>query len=206
MLALPPLLLGTRLPRQPGVPAFLMYFRRHRRRLHPDRGGADSEVRAVPGPSDLRADGDRLLDAGVERAGSVLQPPRAGRFRDPAAICAGGRRGAGRRVGAGGRPGFARWRGWPLGVKFLVVVLLIAPAGFLMGMPFPTGLAPSGGVARAVGALGVVAERRIERAGLGRGDRPGDLPGPARHAADRGRTVPGRAAAGAADAGEVRCQ
>jgi len=31
--------------------------------------------------------------------------------------------------------------GWPLSVKFLVVILLIAPAGFLMGMPFPTGLA-----------------------------------------------------------------
>jgi predicted membrane-bound spermidine synthase len=31
--------------------------------------------------------------------------------------------------------------GWPLSMKFLVVVLLIAPAGFLMGMPFPTGLA-----------------------------------------------------------------
>ena len=29
---------------------------------------------------------------------------------------------------------------WPLGVKIAVTVLLIAPAGFLMGMPFPTGL------------------------------------------------------------------
>jgi hypothetical protein len=28
-----------------------------------------------------------------------------------------------------------------LGVKLVIVVLLIAPAGFLMGMPFPTGLA-----------------------------------------------------------------
>ena len=30
--------------------------------------------------------------------------------------------------------------GWPLPVKALVVVCLIAPAGFLMGIPFPTGL------------------------------------------------------------------
>jgi len=30
--------------------------------------------------------------------------------------------------------------GWPLAAKFAVSVLLIAPAGFLMGMPFPTGL------------------------------------------------------------------
>jgi predicted membrane-bound spermidine synthase len=29
---------------------------------------------------------------------------------------------------------------WPLPLKMLVAVLLIAPAGFLMGMPFPTGL------------------------------------------------------------------
>jgi spermidine synthase len=31
--------------------------------------------------------------------------------------------------------------GWPLPLKILVAVLLIAPAGFLMGMPFPNGLA-----------------------------------------------------------------
>ncbi len=31
--------------------------------------------------------------------------------------------------------------GWTLGAKMLVTVAMIAPAGFLMGMPFPTGLA-----------------------------------------------------------------
>jgi hypothetical protein len=31
--------------------------------------------------------------------------------------------------------------GWPLWVKAPVAMLLIAPAGFLMGIPFPTGLA-----------------------------------------------------------------
>jgi len=30
--------------------------------------------------------------------------------------------------------------GWPLPLKMLVTVCLIAPAGFLMGIPFPTGL------------------------------------------------------------------
>jgi hypothetical protein len=30
--------------------------------------------------------------------------------------------------------------GWPLPLKVLVTVCLIAPAGFLMGIPFPTGL------------------------------------------------------------------
>jgi hypothetical protein len=29
---------------------------------------------------------------------------------------------------------------WPLGVKFIVTGLIIAPVGFAMGMPFPTGL------------------------------------------------------------------
>ena len=31
--------------------------------------------------------------------------------------------------------------GWPLGVRMLVSVLLVAPAGFVMGIPFPSGLA-----------------------------------------------------------------
>jgi predicted membrane-bound spermidine synthase len=30
---------------------------------------------------------------------------------------------------------------WPLAVKMLITVLVIAPLGFLMGIPFPTGLA-----------------------------------------------------------------
>jgi MFS family permease len=30
--------------------------------------------------------------------------------------------------------------GWPLGIKIPLAVLLIAPVGFVMGMPFPTGL------------------------------------------------------------------
>src|SRR5262249_7433198 len=30
--------------------------------------------------------------------------------------------------------------GWPLVAKFLVSGVLLAPVGFLMGMPFPTGL------------------------------------------------------------------
>src|SRR5579859_1936546 len=32
------------------------------------------------------------------------------------------------------------WVGWPLGLKLLVSAALLAPVGFLMGMPFPTGL------------------------------------------------------------------
>ncbi|HTC93471.1 MAG TPA: hypothetical protein VK699_08470 [Terriglobales bacterium] len=32
------------------------------------------------------------------------------------------------------------WVGWPLGLKLLVSAVMLAPVGFLMGMPFPTGL------------------------------------------------------------------
>ena len=55
----------------------------------------------------------------------------------------------------------------PLGLKMVLTVVLIAPLGFVMGMPFPTGLTAAGGVARAERPLGVVAECGFERAGLG---------------------------------------
>ena len=74
ILALPPLVLGTRLPRQPGVSRFLLYFLCIGAGVHPDRSGADSEVRAVPGPADLRADRRDLLHAGLERHRQLLQP------------------------------------------------------------------------------------------------------------------------------------
>ena len=34
----------------------------------------------------------------------------------------------------------AAWVGWPIGLKLVVSALLLVPMGFLMGMPFPTGL------------------------------------------------------------------
>ena len=67
ILLLPPLVLGTRLPRERSVRSFPAVFSGDRRGLHSDRSGADSEVRAVPRASDLRADGGDLLHAGFER-------------------------------------------------------------------------------------------------------------------------------------------
>ena len=78
ILLLPPLVLGTRLPRHRGVLGFLLYF------LFIGTGyilievGADPEIRALPGPSDLRADRGDLLHAGLERHGQFRQPPPAG--------------------------------------------------------------------------------------------------------------------------------
>ncbi len=47
-----------------------------------------------------------------------------------------------------GFPGIADFSesgvGWPLALKIAVTVALVAPAGFLMGMPFPIGLARLG--------------------------------------------------------------
>ena len=51
--------------------------------------------------------------------------------------------------------------------RWSITVALIAPLGFVMGMPFPTALRRLEEVARALGALGVVAQRRVERAGIG---------------------------------------
>ena len=74
ILALPPFVLRTRLPRERGVLSFLLYFPVHRRRLHPHRGGPDSEIRALPRAPHLRAHRRHLLHAGGQRAGQPLQP------------------------------------------------------------------------------------------------------------------------------------
>ena len=84
ILIAPPLVLGTRLPRQRGVRGFLVYF------LFIGAGYILIEVGLIQkfvlflGHPDLRADGGDLLDADVERPGQFLQPPRAGRRRRPA--------------------------------------------------------------------------------------------------------------------------
>ena len=72
ILVLPPLVLGTRLPRERSVRSFLLVFSGNRRGLHPDRSGADPEVRAVSRASDLCVDGGDFLDAGFERPREVF--------------------------------------------------------------------------------------------------------------------------------------
>ena len=65
----------------------------------------------------------------------------------------------------------------PLSLKMAMTVGLIAPLGFVMGMPFPTGSAAARGVAPAERPLGVDFERRRQRARIGRRDGVRDLPG-----------------------------
>ena len=74
ILALPPVVLGARLPRERGVLVLPAVFHLHRRGLHPDRGRADPEVRPVPRPPHLRAHRGDLLHAGFERPRQLLQP------------------------------------------------------------------------------------------------------------------------------------
>ena len=108
--------------------------------LHPGAGGADPEVRAPAGPSDLRLDRDRLLDAGGERNRQLPERPRGRRRRRPA----GARPVRGRR--AGGDPGVRihasghGGRGLAVAGQDALTTLAVAPAAFLMGMPFPSGL------------------------------------------------------------------
>jgi hypothetical protein len=84
ILALPPILLGARLPRRPGVLWFLLYF---------VAIGAGYTVVVLVGAM-----------------AAVVSPLVAGGV------------------------------GWPQWLKIAVAVLLIFPAGFAMGMPFPSGL------------------------------------------------------------------
>ena len=91
--------------------------------------------------------------------------------------------------------------GLPLGVKMLLTAVLIFPAGFVMGMPFPTGLARLERWHKPSGALGVVAECGGERFRLRRGPGVRDLPGIGRNPADRGPALPGRAGGREARAG-----
>jgi len=52
-------------------------------------------------------------------------------------------------------------------VKVAMTVLLIAPLGFVMGMPFPTALEKPVEWHDRVGALGLVVELGVELAGIG---------------------------------------
>ncbi|MBI4873558.1 MAG: hypothetical protein HY822_02870 [Acidobacteria bacterium] len=141
VLALPPLLLGSRLPREPGVPLFLLYFvaigagyiliqvaliQKFVLLLGHPTYALTVIVFSMLVSSGLGSYFSRRILAGSEaRLRSVLAGVAA--LVALLAFAAG--------------PVSSAGAGWPLGLKFLVVVLLIFPPGFLMGMPFPTGLA-----------------------------------------------------------------
>ena len=74
VLVLPPLFLGSRLPRDRGVAWFLWYFVFTGAGLHTCAGRPDPEVCSLSGAPHIRAHGNNLLDAGLQRHWKLLQP------------------------------------------------------------------------------------------------------------------------------------
>jgi hypothetical protein len=159
ILTLPPLVLGTRLPREKSVLVFLLYF------LFIGAGYILIEV--VPGASYLRFNGSYLFPIGFFGAGQLLQPGLDSRRRRPLAesatcSCAlsidarGGRifrAGSGSRLAAAGED-HADYH-------------VYLPGRFRDGHAISDGVAAPGTPAFAFHAVGLVAERGGQRIGLG---------------------------------------
>jgi hypothetical protein len=126
ILALPPLVLGTRLPRQPGVSRFLLYF------LFIGAGYILIEVALIQKFVLFLGQPAQALTVVIF---SLLVSSGVGSYFS-------------RRVLAGKEARLALLTaflltaavGLPSAVKIAMTILMIAPAGFVMGMPFPTGL------------------------------------------------------------------
>jgi hypothetical protein len=140
ILALPPLVLGTRLPRQPGVSRFLLYF------LCIGAGYILIEVALIQKFVLFLGQPAQALTVVIF---SMLVSSGLGSYYSPRVI--GGEETKLRRVlvviailvaGLAILTSFLLTAavGLPSPVKIAMTVLMIAPAGFLMGMPFPTGL------------------------------------------------------------------
>jgi hypothetical protein len=140
MLALPPLLLGTRLPRQRGVLWFLLYF------VCLGAGYILIEVALIqkfvlflghPTYALTVVIFSMLLSSGLGSFSSLwlIGPSRARLSWALLAVI-----GLVIALAAVVSPLLARGVGWPLDLKIAATVLLIFPTGFAMGMPFPAGL------------------------------------------------------------------
>jgi hypothetical protein len=140
VLALPPLLLGTRLPRTRGVLWFLLYFvcigagyilievaliQKFVLFLGHPTHALTVVVFSMLLSSGLGSFWSRKLIGGSDAKLSLVLMTVAVLVAAIASIVA---------------PLLAGGVGWPLPVKIAITILLIAPAGFVMGMPFPTGL------------------------------------------------------------------
>ena len=141
ILALPPLLLGSRLPTEPGVRGFLAYFlfigvgyilvqvaliQRFVLFLGHPTYALTVIIFTMLIASGLGSFVSRRLDLKhSDRAGRLLASVTTGVIM--LALLA--------------APITEAGIGLPLGVRIAITVLLIAPVAFLMGMPFPTGLA-----------------------------------------------------------------
>jgi hypothetical protein len=140
VLLLPPLILGTRLPRRPGVRGFLLYF------VFIGCGYILIEVALIQKFVLLLGHPTYALSVvifsmlvssslGSYASGSFLRMGEARLIKvlGSVAICAAAE--------AATLPGLLPLLvALPLPVKMAATVLLIAPLGFLMGMPFPAGL------------------------------------------------------------------
>jgi hypothetical protein len=141
VLALPPLLLGTRLPVEKGERNFLLYF------VCIGAGYILIQVALIqkfvlflghPTYALTVIIFSMLLSSGLGSYMSARWMGQAGSGRLMATLA--GVAAAVSALAFVATPLNEAGVGWPLPVKMIVTACLIAPAGFLMGMPFPTGL------------------------------------------------------------------
>ncbi len=140
VLIAPPLVLGTRLPAQPGVRGFLVYFLLIGAGYILIEVGADPEVRAVSGTPDLCAGGGDFLAAGLHRRGKFRERRLVGMDEGRLIKALGCVAMLTALLGLVLSSLLGALVGLPLVLKVALTVLLIAPLGFAMGMPFPAGL------------------------------------------------------------------
>ncbi len=140
ILLLPPLLLGTRLPRERSVQWFLFYF------LAIGVGYILTEVALIqkfvlflghPTYALTVVIFSLLVSSGL---GSYLSRMLIGENNQRLAPVLGVAAGLIGLLAATTRPILTAGVGLPLFLKMIATVLMIAPAGFMMGIPFPTGL------------------------------------------------------------------
>ncbi len=140
ILALPPFLLGERLPRQAEVQKFLLYF------VLVGIGYILIEVALIqrfvlflghPTYALTVVIFSMLLSSGI---GSSYSRRLIAESDRKLAMALGGVMAMVIALAVVIVPSLPAAVGWPLAVKMAATVLLLAPAGFLMGMPFPAGL------------------------------------------------------------------
>ena len=120
-------------------PRFSCLLSCNRDGLHPDRGGDDPDVCPVSGASYLCVNRGDFLDAGIERSGKLRkQEPHWRRRITPAESTWGSCR-AGGDTCCNRTACTERRRGFTVSGKGCDHVIMLAPAGFAMGLPFPTG-------------------------------------------------------------------
>ena len=140
ILILPPMLLGTRLPQKRGVLRFLLYF------VCIGAGYILIEVALIqkfvlflghPTYALTVVIFSMLIASG---AGSFLSRKLIGSSRNRLSIALGAVMALVAALAVVVTPLLAAGVGWPLSLKIAITAMLIAPAGFAMGLPFPTGL------------------------------------------------------------------